>query len=178
MQTHPRTPILFAALALIGSACAPTDSLAPRSAAPAAAERVVAFSSDDDDDDAVKLLRCAPLAADSGAQLIGPAGGFVAVGQHRFVVPAGALDSAVLISARIGTDSLVAVKFEPSGLVFKNKARLELSTAHCTAFPSSSLLISHVDDAGTRIIESLSTNEQPQGVWAEIEHFTRYAISF
>lgn len=177
-------PLLLALLLTI--ACAnegPTSALpndaAVRSDAAATPSNVLANrESDDDGDDDGHLLRCTPLVADSAAAWIGPTGGTLAVGPHRFEVPAGALAEPVRITARIQPDSLVAVKFGPSGLQFATPARLHLATGQCATLPSTSLAIAHVNDAGTQVIEVLSSNEEVGGIWAEIAHFTRYAIAY
>lgn len=188
-STRLLPPLLLALLLTI--ACAnegPTSALSDNDTvrSGAAVPRGVVLASqdddedndDDDDDEDGQLLRCTPLVADSAAALIGPTGGTLVVGPHRFEVPAGALAEPVRITARIQPDSLVAVKFGPSGLVFATPARLHLATGQCATLPSTSLAIAHVNDAGTQVIEVLSSNEEVGGIWAEIAHFTRYAIAY
>lgn len=173
-------PMLLVLLMTAGCASESTTIVPPAepSSRSDVTSRVLQQNDDDDDDDDAGLLRCTPLAADSGAAWIGPTGGTLVVGPHRFEVPAGALAAPVRITAKIQPDSLVAVKFGPSGLVFQEKARLHLATGHCTALPSTSLAVAHVNDAGTVVHEVLSSNEEPGGIWAEIAHFTRYAIAY
>src|SRR5689334_24615492 len=72
------------------------------------------------------LLSCDPLDADSVTQAIGPEGGTLSVGPHTFVVPAGALDSTVNITAVIANENVNRVRFSPEGLTFNTPASLTL----------------------------------------------------
>ncbi len=62
----------------------------------------------------VGLLTCTPLASDSITQTIGPEGGTLLVGTNVLSVPAGALDSAVSITAVAPSDTVNRVQFQPS----------------------------------------------------------------
>ncbi len=64
------------------------------------------------------LLQCSPLAADSVTQTIGPAGGTIALSTDTLVIPAGALDSAVTITAVAPSDTVNRIQFQPQGLTF------------------------------------------------------------
>jgi len=61
------------------------------------------------------LLSCSVLAADSVTQVVGPDGGTITVGPHTFVIPAGALDDTVSITAVAPSDTVRRVSFQPEG---------------------------------------------------------------
>jgi hypothetical protein len=98
------------------------------------------------------LLSCTPLPADSVTQVIGPAGGTINVGPHTFTVPAGALDSAVAITAVAPSDVVNRVVFQPSGLWFQ-QAAMTMSYANCGVLGSwLPKQIAYVDDLRTSAI--------------------------
>ncbi len=68
----------------------------------------------------VELLRCEPRAYDADVAIIGPNGGTLHMGAHELVIPKGALDQEVLITAEAPTTSLVNVRFGPEGLQFRD----------------------------------------------------------
>jgi hypothetical protein len=77
------------------------------------------------------LVRCTPLPYDSVTKTIGPAGDTIQVGPHTLRVPAGALDSAVSITAVAPSDTVNRVDFQPEGLVFRQPASVVMSYANC-----------------------------------------------
>ena len=79
----------------------------------------------------IQLLRCEPQDYAGEAAIIGPKGGTLHVGDHELVIPEGALDQEVLISAEAPTSSLVDVNFQPHGLQFQKPAKLTLSYERC-----------------------------------------------
>ena len=163
-------PITIVAAALIVGSCDPT---APSAVAPVTAPPVELL-------DDVRLLSCSPLPADSVTQVIGPAGGVLVVGPHRFIVPEGALDSAVAITATITPEAVDRVHFAPEGLQFARPARLRMSYAHCG--PVSWLVprfIVHVDEDLSILDVLPSLNDVlRQRVSARIEHFSDYAVAW
>jgi hypothetical protein len=126
------------------------------------------------------LLSCAPLPADSASQLIGPNGGTISVGPHTLVVPAGALDSTVLISAVAPSDSLRRITFQPQGLVFQQPALLTMSYAHCGLL---TLLlpkhIAYINDA-LLILDLLPSRADvgAQTITGHVWHFSDYAVAW
>ena len=120
------------------------------------------------------------MAADSATQIIGPAGGTIIVGPHSFTVPAGALDSAVAITAVAPSDALNRVVFQPSGLVFRVPATLTMSYANCG--PLAQILpihIVYVDDLLNILyyVPSLG-NPQSASVTGTVQHFSDYAVAW
>jgi hypothetical protein len=126
------------------------------------------------------LLACTPLPADSVTQVIGPDGGTINIGPHSFMVPAGALDSAVAITAVSPSSFVNRVAFQPSGLHFRHAARLTMSYANCGLLTN--LLparIAYVDDL-LNILYFLPSlgHTQSQAVTASVRHFSDYAVAW
>jgi len=126
------------------------------------------------------LLPCPGTPEASGEDEIGPEGGTLKIGPHRLVVPAGALDSVVLISAVATADSVVSVQFAPEGLTFSRPARLTLSYGACPFVPT--LLpkrVVYTTDALEMIELLLSSDDTVhEKVSADLDHFSRYAVAW
>lgn len=128
------------------------------------------------------LLTCTAMPAAHAEQSIGPAGGSLAVGPHVLVVPAGALDSAVLITADAPRDTVNSVKLGPDGLRFAagHPAALTLSYANCSLLGRlAPKHIAYTSDL-LQILEILPSldNLLTQRVTAPLQHFSRYAIAW
>ncbi len=123
------------------------------------------------------LVGCTPLPAASASALIGPAGGTITVGPHSLVIPAGALASAVTITADAPSDSVNVVNFGPQGLTFAVPAQLTLSYANCG--PLSGLEVAYTDSS-LCILELLPSVDDVTGqaVRADIHHFSGYAVAW
>jgi hypothetical protein len=126
------------------------------------------------------LVACTPLPADSASAVIGPSGGTISVGPHTFTVPAGALDSAVLITAVAPSDTVNRVQFQPQGLTFRQPALLTMSYANCGVLTV--LLpkhIAYIDDA-LLILDLLSTSNDisAQTITGHLRHFSDYAVAW
>jgi hypothetical protein len=129
---------------------------------------------------AASLVACTPLSADSVTQVIGPDGGTISVGPHSFTVPAGALDSAVSITAVMPSDVVNRVAFQPAGLTFHAPAMLTMSYANCG--PLAHLLptqIAYVDQLLNLLsyIPSIS-NARAESVTGAVAHFSDYAVAW
>jgi len=126
------------------------------------------------------LLRCSPLPYDSTSTVIGPDGGSLNVGPHTFTVPAGALDTATLITAVVDPTTVNQVRFSPQGLVFQRPASLTMSYANCGLF---GLLIpkriAYVTD-GFRILQIIPSIDDAlnRRVTGQVSHFSQYAIAW
>jgi hypothetical protein len=126
------------------------------------------------------LLKCAPLAYDSVTQTVGPDGGVIQVGVHSLSIPAGALDSAVTITAVAPTDTVRRVQFQPQGLVFNQPASLTMSYADCNLLgfilPKR---IAYTDDLLV-ILEYLFSVDHfsTQTVTGRLQHFSDYALAW
>ncbi len=126
------------------------------------------------------LLSCTPMAAESTTQVIGAEGGILRVGPHRLRVPAGALDSAVTITAVAPSDSVNRIVFAPHGLELAQPARLTMSYANCGVvrwlLPKR---IEYTTDA-LAILELLVSLDNPlaRRVSADLDHFSTYAVAW
>jgi hypothetical protein len=128
----------------------------------------------------VGLLTCTPLPFDSVTETIGPEGGTLAVGGHMLTVPAGALDSAVSITAVAPSDTVNHVRFQPEGLTFQQPASLTLSYANCNLLGSlAPKRIAYTTDSFA-ILEFLPSLDDllSQTVTASLHHFSEYAIAW
>lgn len=128
----------------------------------------------------VGLLVCAPLPADSVTQTIGPEGGTLGVGVHRLTVPAGALDSAVSITAVAPSDTVNRVRFQPEGLAFQQPASLTMSYANCDLLGSTlPKRVAYTTDL-LAILEYLPSIDDfsSQVVTGQLGHFSDYAIAW
>jgi hypothetical protein len=128
----------------------------------------------------VGLLTFSPLPSDSVTQTIGPEGGILYVGAHALSVPAGALDSAVTITAVAPSDTVNLVGFEPEGLVFQKAASLIMSYANCDLLGSTlPKRIAHVDDELAILYYLISVDDPTtQTVTGRLEHFSEYALAW
>jgi len=126
------------------------------------------------------LLRCSPLPYDSVTQTIGPDGGVIDVGAHSLAIPAGALDSAVTITAVTPSDSVNRIQFQPQGLVFNQAASLTMSYANCN--PMTSLVprrIAYTDDLLTILEYLVSLDDRDsRTVTGDLHHFSDYALAW
>lgn len=128
----------------------------------------------------LNLLSCKDQKYDSVTQVVGSAGGTINVGDHKLVIPSGALGSNVTITAVAPVVPRREVRFQPEGLKFKEDAKLTLSYKGCSLV--SQLLpkkIVYVDD-GLNILELLLSLDSPlsQKVTGKLEHFSGYVVAF
>jgi hypothetical protein len=129
---------------------------------------------------ATGLLRCTPLAYDSTAQTIGPAGGELHAGPHVLRVPPGALAQSVRISMAAPSENVNSVRFSPEGLHFARSASLTMSYANCNLLgrlvPKR---IAYTTD-GLDILSYLLSldNLFRKQVTGRLDHFSRYALAW
>ncbi len=128
----------------------------------------------------LSLLKCSPLPADTTIATVGPAGTTLTVGPHTLVIPAGALDSSVTITAIAPSDSVNQVEFAPQGLRFETSASLTLSYANCNLLGI--LLPKKVvyTDGLLQILELEPSLDDAfsQTVTGRIGHFSSYAVAW
>ena len=126
----------------------------------------------------IQLLRCEPRDYEAAAEIIGPQGGTIKVGEHQLVIPAGALAQEELIVAEAPTSSLVDLSFGPHGLQFARSARLTLSYKGCIRPTSSEFLVAYIQ--GNQILELPPSVDRraDDEVDADIDHFSRYAVAW
>lgn len=128
------------------------------------------------------LLTCTPLPYSETQQAVGPAGGIIQIGPHTLTIPAGALDSSIVITAQVLSEPVNSVRLEPEGLAFPpgKPARLTLSYANCSLLGQ--LLpkrIVYTTDL-LQILQWLLSVDDPlhRRVSANLEHFSRYAVAW
>lgn len=127
------------------------------------------------------LLRCAPLPAASTTKTIGQWGGVISVGPHSLVIPPGALDGPVTITATIPANSNVnRVTLQPHGLQFDRPAALTMSYNNCSGLGS--LLpkrIAYVNGVLDILYYLLSVdNIWTNKVTGKLDHFSDYAMAW
>jgi hypothetical protein len=127
----------------------------------------------------VELLRCEPKPLEGDAQIIGPEGGTLHIGEHALVIPRGALTEEQLIVGEAQTSSLVGVQFEPEGLQFQQPAKLTLSYKNCDVPAGLDLLVAYLG-WGNRILELPESHDDRSSseVIGDIWHFSRYAVAY
>ena len=126
-----------------------------------------------------ELLRCHPRPFEGDAEIIGPDGGTLHIGEHELVIPRGALSDEQLIVAEAPTSSLADVEFSPEGLLFQRPARLVLSYKDCDVPAGVDLRVAYLG-VGNRILEWPSSDDDraQSQVTGEIHHFSRYAVAY
>jgi hypothetical protein len=128
---------------------------------------------------ATGLLLCRPLTYSGNVGVIGPEGGSLTIGQHRLVIPPGALDRPVVITGEIPVSLSVGVRLSPHGLRFRRQATLTLDYSHC-------LLPMLLRESVAYTDEELNVLEWPRSVDrtragevdAYIDHFSRYVVAY
>ncbi len=127
-----------------------------------------------------ELLRCEPVEFSAEAELIGPDGGSIKVGAHELVVPRGALDQEVIITAVAPVSELVEVDLYPHGLQFSRPAQLALSYSHCLQPPGwMNLVIVYLGLENEVLEVAKSVNKKGlKEVVADLNHFSRYAVAW
>jgi hypothetical protein len=125
------------------------------------------------------LLRCEPRAYEGDAEIIGPEGGTLHIGEHELVIPRGALTQEQLIVGEAPTSSLVNVEFQPEGLTFQHPAQLTLSYKNCDVPSNLDLLMAYLG-VGNKILEFPASEDYRSysEVTGEINHFSRYAVAY
>lgn len=128
------------------------------------------------------LLTCQPQKYALASKVIGPNGGTIYVGEHKFVVPRGALSKNVLITAEAPEGNVVSVRFSPEGLKFNSRYQPTLTLDYSNCGLVRNLLPKHIayTDERLSILDILQSvdNILTQQVSAPIKHFSRYAIAF
>ena len=126
------------------------------------------------------LITCRALPPAYASQTIGALGGVMHVGPHTFVVPPGALDHPVTITAYAPSDKYNRVEFSPSGLQFARSASLTLSYSNCNVLGS--LLPKHIayvdDDLNILYLLQSIDNLFTQQVTGKVDHFSDYAMAW
>jgi hypothetical protein len=124
------------------------------------------------------LLVCQaqPYAVTTSA--VGPKGGTIVVGQHKLVIPRGALSSSVTITAEQVQGSVNSVRFSPEGLRFEKPAQLTMSYQNCLVVLGSKRIV--YTNELLKILDILNTKDatRDKTVTSPIDHFSRYAVAY
>ncbi|MEO8030551.1 MAG: hypothetical protein ABJC74_16695 [Gemmatimonadota bacterium] len=128
------------------------------------------------------LLGCSQQPYNRTTQVVGVAGGTIRVGRHSLVLPRGALNRDVTITAEAPSDEVASVRFSPEGLQF-NAGHLPRVTLDYSTCPLGRLqLLKHVAYTTERlqILDILSSvdNLLLMRVSAPLHHFSRYAVAW
>lgn len=129
---------------------------------------------------------------DSVTQVIGPAGGYFAVGPHILYVDALALSNTVSITAVAPAGTVRWVRFQPDGLVFQTNpndgwgAILYTSYKDCGVPTSDTLRIAQVTDSLSILgylqsyvkTKNVPWSQATQYVAALLPHFSNYAVAW
>lgn len=161
---------LFAALALGVSCSSSENPVAPAAETPSPLLGTVLSVAD--------LLTCKAQPYAVTTQQVGPAGGTIVVGEHRLVIPKGALGSTVVIKAEQVSGSVNSVRFSPEGLRFATPAQLTMSYRNCIV-----VLLPKRIAYTTELLQVLrllpSTDlSGSKTVTSPLDHFSRYVVAY
>jgi hypothetical protein len=122
------------------------------------------------------VCRAQPYAVTTSA--VGPKGGTIVVGQHKLVIPRGALSSSVTITAEQVQGSVNSVRFSPEGLRFEKPAQLTMSYQNCLVVLGSKRIV--YTNELLKILDILNTKDatRDKTVTSPIDHFSRYAVAY
>ena len=118
---------------------------------------------------------CTPSNPQYGTAIIGPSGGELIVGNHRLIVPAGALAQTIQISGSAPAAETPTIFLEPHGLQFRRPAGLILDASNCTDVPSV-VYLNDIGGVSEPIPATYSTLWRTIAV--PIDHFSGYAVAF
>jgi hypothetical protein len=114
-------------------------------------------------------------------KVIGPQGGQLQAGKHKFTVPAGALLGSVQVTMETVSGTTRSVRFSPEGLVFHplHQPTLKLDSKGCklplgkkakVAWTTEQLLILQILRTSTDSVNATAN--------ADLQHFSRYALAW
>jgi hypothetical protein len=185
MERMVRSTFLVSSIVATLAACADSNT-APPPAALAGTPAVASLRPEYDghgnpNSQHARLVQCERHPTWVGSATIGPNGGQLLVGSSRVIVPPGALNKKVFITATMPAGEFVTIRFEfqPHGLVFKKPAGLILNAAGCDIPAWSSPDIVYLGENGEILerIDSYYSNHW-HTVAAPIWHFSGYAIAW
>lgn len=127
----------------------------------------------------VNARDCETHVASYDAGVFGPQGGTLIFGKSRLIIPGGALQDTVTISATVPEGDSSRVEFRPEGLQFRKPAGLLLDTSGCTNGDDAAPNVLYLSETG-EILETIPAVYDPHWhtIAAPIHHFSGYAIAF
>ena len=124
------------------------------------------------------LLQCGPGRYASTVRIVGPDGARISFGKSTLDIPPGALTEPVVITAEELVSTEVQARFSPHGLQFSQPVQLTIDHSRCKLPPFLTERIVYTDDS-LNVLEWLEPGvDQKNGVQADINHFSRYAVAF
>lgn len=127
----------------------------------------------------IGLLECSPLPADSATATIDSSGGVIQIGPHTLTIPPGALSAPVTIMAVAPSDTVNRIQFQPTGLRFREPARLTMSYGNCGVLYGLLPQLAYTTDS-LQVLQILESATDPfsQTVSAPLRHFSDYAVAW
>jgi hypothetical protein len=124
------------------------------------------------------LLTCSPLPYDSDTETIGPAGGYISVGNNSLFIPSGALSTSVKITAEQIRGTTNSVRFSPEGLRFQKPVTLTMNYDNCALVLVQKKIV--YTDEQLNILQVFKSLDlfRAKVVSAQIDHFSRYAVAY
>ncbi len=122
---------------------------------------------------------CQTHVASTDSGVFGPQGGTLTFGTSLLIIPAGALQDTVTISATVPEGDASRVEFRPQGLQFMKPAGLLLDTSGCSYGDTVAPSVVYLSESGA-ILETIPAVYDPHWhtIAAPIQHFSGYAIAF
>jgi hypothetical protein len=161
---------LLAALT-VGVSCSTSESPVAPSVEPSASLIGTVLSVTD-------LLTCRAQPYAVVTQQVGPSGGTLVVGEHRLVIPRGALSRTVVIKGEQLPGSVNSVRFSPEGLRFATPAQLTMSYRNCLVvlLPKR---IAYTTEL-LKVLRLLPSRDLfgPKTVTSPLDHFSRYVVAY
>lgn len=128
------------------------------------------------------ILACSPRPYAVDRERIGPRGGTLQIGKHTLVIPAGALETTVLITAEAPSEPNSSVRLSPEGLKFDEDrpARLTLDYSNCPLGGLQVLKRIAYTSERMRIYYYLPSLDDllNKKISTDLEHFSRYAVAW
>ena len=173
---HRHTGVALVMLALAtGLACHD----APTSPTPGRTTAAASVSSD-----GPKLLKCSPHSAQSASATVGVAGGEVALGANRLVVPGGALSGATVLEVAVPGSSRVQLDLSANGqdhFTFAAPVAITIDLGRCasTDLDGGSLSVWYIDAATGQLLEQMggSFDAVAKTMTFTTDHFSSYAVA-
>ena len=131
---------------------------------------------------APRLLVCPNTKEERAAVTIGPEGGTLQLGEHRLVVPQGAVGDKVSFTAVLMADKVLKLHLQANGAEsyqFRQPASLTLSYGRCEpAADPQRLRVYKIDPATNRVIQDLGgrVSVQERAVTATLETLSVYTL--
>lgn len=122
---------------------------------------------------------CATHVTIEGSGVFGPGGGTLTFGTSSLIIPGGALQDTVTITATSLAGDNSRVEFQPHGLTFAKPAGLLLDTSGCSMDGDIAPNVVYISETG-EVLETIPAAYDPHWhtIAAAIEHFSGYAIAF